>query len=130
MYNYICEDCGASLDPGEICDCKRKPEESKLRIVTYSDLEAAGDFNKAAHPGDYVEDRIVDDMRDLFPPVKMERGFLQAGEPYSHEFDPEAGRWRSTFPTFIKEGKNWKYCGNCFIGKTTEPIKTERRTEV
>lgn len=86
-----------------------------------------GDFSKAAQPGDYVEERIVDDMRDVLPPAKMERGFLQVGEPYSHEFDPETGHWRGTFPTFVKEGQNWKYCGNCFIGKTTPPPAPIRR---
>ena len=85
MHNYFCDHCGAALDPGEICDCKQQPEESERRIVTYSDWEAAGDFSKAAQPGDYVEERIVDDMRDVLPPAKMERGFLQVGEPYSHE---------------------------------------------
>lgn len=89
MHNYFCDHCGAALDPGEICDCKQQPEESERRIVTYADWEAAGDFSKAAQPGDYVEERIVDDMRDVLPPAKMERGFLQVGEPYSHEFDPE-----------------------------------------
>lgn len=113
--------------PGEICDCKQQPEESERRIVTYADWEAAGDFAKAARPGDYVEERIVDDMRDVLPPAKMERGFLQVGEPYSHEFDPETGHWRGTFPTFVKEGQNWKYCGNCFIGKTTPPPAPIRR---
>ena len=88
---------------------------------------SAGDFSKAAQPGDYVEERIVDDMRDVLPPAKMERGFLQVGEPYSHEFDPETGHWRGTFPTFVKEGQNWKYCGNCFIGKTTPPPAPIRR---
>lgn len=116
-----------ALDPGEICDCKQQPEESERRIVTYADWEAAGDFSKAAQPGDYVEERIVDDMRDVLPPAKMERGFLQVGEPYSHEFDPETGHWRGTFPTFVKEGQNWKYCGNCFIGKTTPPPAPIRR---
>ena len=82
MHNYFCDHCGAALDPGEICDCKQQPEESERRIVTYSDWEAAGDFSKAAQPGDYVEERIVDDMRDVLPPAKMERGFLQVGEPY------------------------------------------------
>ena len=24
MRNYICPDCGAYLDPGEVCDCKEK----------------------------------------------------------------------------------------------------------
>lgn len=100
---------------------------AERRIVTYSDWEAAGDFSKAAQPGDYVEERIVDDMRDVLPPAKMERGFLQVGEPYSHEFDPETGHWRGTFPTFVKEGQNWKYCGNCFIGKTTPPPAPIRR---
>lgn len=100
---------------------------AERRIVTYADWEAAGDFSKAARPGDYVEERIVDDMRDVLPPAKMERGFLQVGEPYSHEFDPETGHWRGTFPTFVKEGQNWKYCGNCFIGKTTPPPAPIRR---
>lgn len=127
MHNYFCDHCGAALDPGEICDCKQQPEESERRIVTYADWEAAGDFSKAARPGDYVEERIVDDMRDVLPPAKMERGFLQVGEPYSHEFDPETGHWRGTFPTFVKEGQNWKYCGNCFIGKTTPPPAPIRR---
>lgn len=127
MHNYFCDHCGAALDPGEICDCKQQPEESERRIVTYADWEAAGDFSKAAQPGDYVEERIVDDMRDVLPPAKMERGFLQVGEPYSHEFDLETGHWRGTFPTFVKEGQNWKYCGNCFIGKTTPPPAPIRR---
>jgi hypothetical protein len=127
MHNYFCDHCGAALDPGEICDCKQQLEESERRIVTYADWEAAGDFGKAAQPGDYVEERIVDDMRDVLPPAKMERGFLQVGEPYSHEFDPETGHWRGTFPTFVKEGQNWKYCGNCFIGKTTPPPAPIRR---
>lgn len=24
MYAYICPDCGAYLDPGEVCDCQEK----------------------------------------------------------------------------------------------------------
>lgn len=113
--------------PERFATASKQPEESERRIVTYADWEAAGDFTKAARPGDYVEERIVDDMRDVLPPAKMERGFLQVGEPYSHEFDPETGHWRGTFPTFVKEGQNWKYCGNCFIGKTTPPPAPIRR---
>ena len=26
MYAYICPDCGAYLDPGEVCDCLDKEE--------------------------------------------------------------------------------------------------------
>mgnify|MGYP000763982312 FL=1 len=126
MHNYFCDHCGAALDPGEICDCKQQPEESERRIVTYADWEAAGDFVKAARPGDYVEERIVDDMRDVLPPAKMERGFLQVGEPYSHELDPDTGKWRPTFATFKKDGQHWTYCGNCFYKQDTPP-KSERR---
>ena len=85
MHTYFCDHCGAALDPGEICDCKQQPEESERRIVTYADWEAAGDFTKAARPGDYVEERIVDDMRDVLPPAKMERGFLQAMHADCHQ---------------------------------------------
>lgn len=26
----ICEDCGAYLDPGEICDCRKEEEDGQL----------------------------------------------------------------------------------------------------
>lgn len=29
MHRYICTECGAYLDPGEHCDCKRRFEEKK-----------------------------------------------------------------------------------------------------
>ena len=112
-----CPVCGAHLDPGETCDCR------ELKLVTYADWEAAGSFEKAAQPGDSVEERIVDEFLNCLPPVRQERGFVQCGEPYSHEYDPEAGHWRATFATFQKRGEAWYYCGNCFAGKSTEPEK-------
>lgn len=51
-----CPNCGANLDPGEVCDCMTK------KVVTYADWEAAGSFDKAAKPGDEVEERIVDEF--------------------------------------------------------------------
>ena len=27
MWNYECENCGATLDPGELCDCAANTEE-------------------------------------------------------------------------------------------------------
>lgn len=30
MYGYICERCGAHLDPGEKCDCMRKEKQDRL----------------------------------------------------------------------------------------------------
>ena len=109
------------LDPGEACDC-REP-----KLVTYADWEAAGSFEKAARPGDAVEERIVDEFLNCLPLVRQERGFVQCGEPYSHEYDPETGHWRATFATFQKQGEAWYYCGNCFAGKSTEPKKAQIR---
>lgn len=128
MHNYFCDQCGSALDPGEICECKRTTEaHPEKRFVTYADWEAAGDFNKAAKPGDYVEERIVDEMRDCLPPASMKAGYLQVGEPYSHEYDPRSNRWRPTFGTFVKSGPRWIYCGNCFLNDTTEPPRPERK---
>ena len=48
-------------------------------------------------------------------------GYLQAGEPYSHELDSESGRWRATYMTFRMVGRDWQYCGCCFLGGTEQP---------
>lgn len=109
---------GANLDPGEACDCT-----AKKAVVTYADWEAAGSFDKAAKPGDAVEERIVDEFLNCLPPVRQEYGFIQCGEPHSHEFDPETGRWRATFATFQRLAGVWHYCGNCFAGKSVEPVR-------
>ena len=101
-------------------------EQTAHKLVTYADWEAAGSFEKAANPGDYVEECIIDQMRDCLPPACMDFGFLQMGEPYSHELDPDTGRWRPTFATFKKGGQHWTYCGNCFYKQDTPP-KSERR---
>lgn len=113
-----CPLCGANLDPGEACDC-REP-----KLVTYADWEAAGSFTEIAKPGDAVEERVVDEFLNCLPPMRQECGFIQCGEPYSHEYDPETGHWRATFATFQKRGRRpWYYCGNCFAGKSVEPKK-------
>lgn len=96
-------------------------EQTAHKLVTYADWEAAGSFEKAANPGDYVEERIIDEMRDCLPPACMDFGFLQMGEPHSHELDPDTGRWRPTFATFKKGGQHWIYCGNCFYRHDTPP---------
>lgn len=42
MYCYICPDCGAYLDPGEVCDCKEEradiDEEIRKKEKEYLDL--------------------------------------------------------------------------------------------
>lgn len=122
MHNYFCDSCGFSLDPGEICDCKRPAEpEPENRLVTYADWEAAGDFMKATHPGDQVEERIVEEFLNCVPPASQKAGYIQSGEPYSHRVDLRNGRLRPTFPTFHIEGGRWIYRGCCFIGDTVQP---------
>ncbi len=38
MYGYICEDCGAHLDPGEECDCVQRRREKRERQVEATHL--------------------------------------------------------------------------------------------
>lgn len=44
----------------ETYKCTTTAEQPTHKLVTYSDWEAAGSFEEAASPGDYVEERIVD----------------------------------------------------------------------
>ena len=32
MYGYICEECGAYLDPGEQCDCRERELEKQRKL--------------------------------------------------------------------------------------------------
>ena len=66
--------------------------------ITREVWAAAGDFYKAAQPGDTVDEQIVNDFRD-------------------HMVD-ENGRWRPTFMTFAFKDGVWVYCGCCFHGET------------
>lgn len=97
-----------------------------MKTITMKMWEEAGDFGKIADPGDYVEECIVDDFRDAVPPASMKAGYLQCGEPYSHEYVEEHDWYAPTFATFVREGDQWKYCGNCFLGKTEPPRKEEK----
>lgn len=75
----------------------------------------------AARPGDYVEDAVVDEAMNTLPPAGMRSDCSQLGEPYSHQEDPDTGKWRATYATFkrITHGI-WEYCGHCFMGENRE----------
>ena len=118
-----------ALDPGERCDSRENnAEQPTHKLVTCADWKAAGSFEKAANPGDYVEACIIDQMRDCLPPACMNFGFLQMGEPYSHELDPDTGKWKPTFATFKKDGQHWTYCGNCFYKHDTPPKSDKKQS--
>lgn len=75
----------------------------------------------ALRVGDYIEAEIVNDLMNCMPPACYRSDCMQAGEPFSHETDPETGRGRATFTTFKRENENtFIYCGHCFRGTNTE----------
>lgn len=81
----------------------------------------AGDFEKAAEPGDEVELDVVRAFIDALPPATLAPDLIQSGESYSYALDPETGYWRDTYTTFKRKDGRWIYCGHCFRGKTQEP---------
>lgn len=83
----------------------------------------AGDFEKAAQPGDEVGVDVIQAFIDALPPATLAPNLMQAGEPYSYALDPKTGYWRNTFTTFKREEGRWIYCGHCFRNKTEEPKK-------
>lgn len=89
------------------------------KVITMDDWTDS--FSKIAKPGDYVEEKIVNQMRDCLPPACMRWNLLQVGEAYSHREDPNTKKWIATYPTFTKVVDGiWKYCGNCFCGEVAE----------
>ena len=96
-----------------------------MKIINYEGKEYSvkettdwtDDFNKNFQPGDYVDQEIADYQRDVVPPRNYGGGYLQVGEPYSHELGPD-GKYRATYNTFVQVAPNiWKYCGHCFAGQ-------------
>ena len=43
-HNYICEECGAYLDPGEKCDCMAKRKETEEQYEQLLKQEKDGQF--------------------------------------------------------------------------------------
>lgn len=91
------------------------------KVVTMDLWKASGDFEKAANPGDLVDEEVVEEFVGLLPPTTLRGNLVQVGEPYSCQYDPDTDRWRSTYTTFAKVDGKWTYCGKCFVGKNEEP---------
>lgn len=89
--------------------------------MTMDDWREVGDFERAAKPGDLVDEEIVEEFVNCLPPTTLRGDLVQAGEPYSHQYDLETDQWRATYTTFAKVDGEWVYCGKCFVGKTKEP---------
>ena len=86
--------------------------------ITMEILEKAGSFDKAAEPGDTVDEEIAMHFLNCVPPTSQTAGYIQCGEPFDHIYDDEKGRYRATYATFAMVSGKWVYCGNCFKGET------------
>lgn len=93
------------------------------QIVTMDLWHRVGDFEKAAKPGDLVEESVVETFMTSLPPMTMTSVLVQCGEPSNYAFDTEKDCWRETYATFAKKSDGWHFCGYCFAGCTTEPKK-------
>ena len=95
---------------------KRSPEQPK-RIKTRKQWgESKLDLGKFLQVGDLVDEDMAEYFLCVMPPATHSQFMLQIGEPYSHV------NGRPTFATLKKTAEGWRYCGNCHIRQTTEPV--------
>ena len=85
-------------------------------------LKTDKNFRDFVHPGEAVDERMVDHFRDILPPKNMSFGYLQVGEPIKQVLD-ENGKYRTVYMTFEQELGNWLYKGLCFPGETEDRSK-------
>ena len=90
-----------------------------------------GSFDEFFLPGDTVTEDVYDNFLDILPPATMRQNLLQVGEPAAHEKDPDTGKYRATYSTFVRTDGLWWYAGECFLGETvnrrTRPGRLEKR---
>lgn len=85
-------------------------------------------FEDYFDPGDEVSDGVVDYFTNILPPAAMDFGYLQMGEAFSHEYDPEKEKSRATFLTFCEgDDKKWKFIGYCFYRESRNRIERKGR---
>lgn len=53
---YLCESCGARLDPGEKCDCKEKKEQDRRKMDSMIRIQPDGQY-RLVIGGNYAMDR-------------------------------------------------------------------------
>ncbi len=113
----------------------RKPyTEAALKTADGWHNSGIGTFGDYCKPGDLVDEGIVNHFVNSVPPHLMWESCTQAGEPYSHERDPETGKYRATWTTFHREGPDtWRFDGECFsrenIHRAGELSRLERAIE-
>ena len=105
-------------------------------------------WNYDAKVGDMVTGDVVAMAMDILPPIRMSADCAQLGEPYSHEFDSKAGKYRPTWYTWRLESRSWcgpgigdictpweagalwRFCGACFAGEIVNRVKIFEPTRI
>ena len=95
----------------------------KAGAKSFKDWEDSGlgTFEDYFIPGDTVTEDLVEHFINIMPPTTMRPGFVQSGEPYSHEKD-ERGCYRDTYITFCINKGEWHFCGYCFAAQPTNRV--------
>lgn len=86
----------------------------------YTDEQWAKDGTFNAKPGQFVEDKVVYQLRDCVPPLSFSRDYIQVGE--AHGTCPVT--FRNTYATFAKEDGRWKFVGNVPHNEGRPRLKT------
>ena len=74
-------------------------------VYTMEDWQRDGSLKM--HPGQTVDDAVVEELVNCVPPATYGNGIFQVGEPYDH--DRNTGR--ALFLTFEHLESGWKYIG-------------------
>lgn len=127
--------CSVELEPRQRYDILKLVQEEREKIITATSPKSQqswhdsglGQFGEYFRVGDEVTEELVDYFMDLLPPAYMGYGMLQVGEPYSHENDPDTGKWRATYTTFVKSEGKWRYVGECFYKQEINRVKNHDR---
>lgn len=76
-------------------------------------------WEQYATAGDEIDRETYDYFLNILPPIVLECGFFQVGEPFAMVLDERHQKWRSIYPTFSEDEDNngrqcYRYLGNCF----------------
>ena len=73
-------------------------------------------FDDYCHPWDQIDEDVYDNFLNILLPRIMQAGYFQVGEPTDDRKDPKTGKFRATYPTFIRDRAGFFYLGSCFAG--------------
>lgn len=114
-----CEFCNASLDYGEVCDCRKPKEEDEkpfAPIQTVKKVLFGADNAALPSPGSIVPKEVVEEYRK-YETARIKNNYVQVLPKFSEE--ARESRGQPTYTTFVKIGPLWQYCGNCFWGEVS-----------